>query len=87
MNFLKKLKDFIFGNRNIEKINEINELETVSDICDWAVNRIDSLHGEDANAIISEFSEWINISDQTEELEYFYIENQGWTEDQEIDVR
>lgn len=86
MNFLKKLKNLFFGDTK-KKIVESNDLETVVDICDWAVNRIDQLHGKDAKAVISEFDEWINVPEQVEEIEYLYIDSEGWTEDQEVDVR
>jgi hypothetical protein len=63
----------------------------VSQVRDWAVKKIDLLHEADrhrnAKALAAEFDEWINIPDGTEELEYLSIENEEWTDEQEIDIR
>jgi hypothetical protein len=63
----------------------------VAQVRDWAVKKIDLLHESDrhrnAKALAAEFDEWINISEDTEELEYLSIENEEWTDEQEIDIR
>ena len=63
----------------------------VAQVRDWAVNKIDLLHEADrhrnAKALAAEFDEWINLPEGTEELEYFCLENEDWTDEQEIDVR
>ncbi len=63
----------------------------VAQVRDWAVKKIDLLHESDrhrnAKALEAEFSEWINLSKETEELEYLCIEDEGWTDEQEIDIR
>jgi hypothetical protein len=63
----------------------------VSQVRDWAINKIDLLHEADrhrnAKALAAEFDEWINIPDGTEELDYLSIENEEWTDEQEIDIR
>lgn len=63
----------------------------VSQVRDWAVKKIEFLHEADrhrnAKALAAEFDEWINISEEVEELEYFCLENEDWTDEQEIDVR
>jgi hypothetical protein len=65
------------------------ESQSVSQIRDWAIQKIELLHEADrhknARALAAEFDEWINIPDEVEELEYLCLEDQGWT-DQEIDV-
>lgn len=57
---------------------------------EWAIQKIDLLHEADrhrnAKALAAEFDEWINISDENE-IEYFYLEDNQWTDEQEIDVR
>ena len=80
-------------NKNEEKITLDTEIEsqTVSDVRDWAVRKIELLHEADrhrnAKALAAEFNEWINIPDGIEELEYLSIENEEWTDEQEIDIR
>jgi hypothetical protein len=63
----------------------------VAQVRDWAVNKIDLLHEADrhrnAKALAAEFDEWINIPEDAEKLEYFCLENEDWTDEQEIDVR
>ncbi len=63
----------------------------VSQVVEWAVNKIDLLHEADrhrnAKALAAEFDEWINIPDNVEEVDYFYIEDDGWTNEQEVDIR
>jgi hypothetical protein len=63
----------------------------VNQVKEWAVKKIDLLHEADrhknAKALASEFDEWINIPEDTEELDYLCIEDNNWTNDQEIDIR
>jgi hypothetical protein len=63
----------------------------VSQVRDWAVNKIELLREADrhrnAKALAAEFDEWINIPEGTEELDYLCIEDQEWTDEQEIDVQ
>jgi hypothetical protein len=67
------------------------ESEPVAQICEWAINKIELLHEADrhknAQALLAEFDEWINIPEGVEELDYLCLENEDWTDDQEIDVR
>jgi hypothetical protein len=67
------------------------ENESVAQVRDWAVNKIELLHEADrhknAKALLAEFEEWINIPEGTEELDYLCIEQDDWTDEQEIDVR
>ena len=67
------------------------ESEPVAQVRDWAVRKIELLHEADrhrnAKALAAEFDEWINIPDGTEELDYLCIEDQDWTDEQEIDIR
>jgi hypothetical protein len=62
----------------------------ISQVRDWAVNKIESLHEADrhrnAKALAAEFDEWINI-DGENEVEYFYLEDDQWTDEQEIDIK
>ena len=62
----------------------------VSDVRDWAVKKIELLHEADrhrnAKALLAEFSEWINIPEGTEELDYLCIEDNEWTDEKEVDV-
>lgn len=82
-----------------ESIPETTEEKTVIEIenpyvlqvKEWAVKKIDLLHEADrhrnAKALAAEFDEWINIPEDIEKLEYFCLENEDWTDEQEIDVR
>ena len=67
------------------------ESEPVSQVREWAVEKIQLLHDADrhknANALLAEFDEWINIPDGTDELNYLCLEDQDWTDEQEIDIR
>jgi hypothetical protein len=67
------------------------ESEPVSQVREWAVEKIQLLHDADrhknANALLAEFDEWINIPDGVEELDYLCLEDQDWTDEQEIDIR
>jgi len=74
---------------NVEE--PIIENPYVNRVVEWAVNKIDLLHEADrhrnAKALAAEFDEWINIPDNVGEVDYFYIEDDGWTKDSEIDIR
>ena len=67
--------------------NNIIYNKEISDIRDWAMKKMKSLHKKDDLALAAEFDEWILIADDVDELEYLSIENPGWTEDREIDVK
>ena len=79
------------------KTEENSNLETkienssINQVRDWAINKIELLHEADrhrnANALLAEFDEWINVPEGTEELEYLCLEDEDWTDDQEVDVR
>ena len=76
-----------------EKITMETEIESepVSHVREWAINKIELLHEADrhknAQALLAEFDEWINLPEGTEELEYLCLEDETWTDDPEIDVR
>ena len=65
--------------------------EPVALVREWAINKIELLHEADrhrnAQALLAEFDEWINLPEGTEELEYLCLEDEDWTDDQEVDVR
>ncbi len=67
------------------------ESEPVALVREWAINKIELLHEADrhknAQALLAEFEEWINLPEGVEELEYLCLEDEDWTDDQEIDVR
>jgi hypothetical protein len=67
------------------------ESEPVALVREWAINKIELLHEADrhknAQALLAEFDEWINIPEGTQELDYLCLEDQDWTDEQEIDVR
>ena len=67
------------------------ESEPVAFVREWAMNKIELLHEADrhknAQALLAEFDEWINLPEGTEELEYLCLEDEDWTDDQEVDVR
>jgi hypothetical protein len=67
------------------------ESEPVSQVREWAVEKIQLLHDADrhknANALLAEFDEWINIPDGQDEIDYLCLENDDWTDEQEIDIR
>ena len=76
-----------------EKTTMETQIEPVPYVRDWCIDRIHHLadHGgmEDqlnALAIASEFDEWINIPEGTQEIDYLCLEEEGWG-DQEIDIR
>jgi len=63
------------------------KIETVVQVRDWAIERIQSAENyEIAVAISEEFLEWLD-PDDTEELEYFSLETVEDYGDQEIDVK
>lgn len=60
---------------------------------DWSIERIETLSSTDngydklsALAIAEEFYEWIDIDENSGELEYLALEDSSWTKDQEIDT-
>ena len=63
----------------------------VNQVREWAMKKIDLLHDADrhrnAKALAAEFDEWINIPEGTEEMDYLCLEDNEWTDEQEIDVR
>ena len=73
-----------------EEVVTIHNQE-LADIRNWAVQKIELLHEADrhrnARALAAEFDEWINVPDDVDEIEYISINNEDWTDDQEIDVR
>jgi hypothetical protein len=99
---LKKLYNYLTEEETpvvYEEPQETTEKQTmieiknpyVNQVKEWAVKKIDLLHEADrhknAKALASEFDEWINLSEDTEELDYLCIEDNNWTNDQEIDIR
>ena len=54
------------------------ETNPVNHIRDWAIQKIDLLHEADrhrnANALLAEFDEWINLPDGVDEIEYICLE-------------
>ena len=67
------------------------ESEPVAKVRKWAVEKIQLLHESDrhknAKALLAEFDEWINIPEDVEELEYLCLEERGWTDEEELDVK
>jgi len=67
------------------------ESEPVAFVREWAINKIELLHDADrhknAQALLAEFDEWINIPEGVEELNYLCLEDEDWTDEQEVDVR
>jgi len=63
----------------------------VNQVREWAMKKIDLLHDADrhrnAKALLAEFDEWINIPEGTEEINYLCLEDNEWTDEQEVDVR
>lgn len=76
---------------NEEILESTIENSYVSDVRDWAVKKIELLHEADrhrnAKALAAEFDEWINIPEGTEELDYLCLEDNEWTDEQEVDVK
>jgi hypothetical protein len=64
-------------------------IEPVVQVRDWAIDRIESLHGQDrhknAVALAAEFDEWLDIPEGTQEIDYLCLEDDGWSE-QEVDT-
>ena len=67
------------------------ELEPVVIVRNWVINKIEMLHEADqhknAKALTAEFEEWINIPEGTDELHYICIEEEGWSNENEIDAK
>ena len=67
------------------------ESEPVALVREWAINKIELLHDADrhknAQALLAEFDEWINIPEGTSELDYLCLEEEGWTDEEELDIR
>jgi hypothetical protein len=69
--------------------------EPVLEVREWAIKKIQLLHDADrhrnAKALAAEFDEWINIPCGDDEITYICVESdmkeQGWTEEQEIDIK
>jgi len=65
--------------------------EPVAQVREWAMNKIELLHEADrhknAQALLAEFDEWINIPEGVQELDYLCLEDEDWTDEQEVDVR
>ena len=65
--------------------------EPVAQVREWAMNKIELLHEADrhknAQALLAEFDEWINIPEGVDRLDYICLEDEDWTDEQEIDVR
>jgi hypothetical protein len=73
-------------------MNEI-VIDPILEVRNWSIDRINSLIEKQENesnlnalALIKEFEDWID----TEEITYTVIQNslkdEGWTEEQEIDI-
>ena len=56
-----------------EKIIMATQIEPVVQVRDWVIERIENLHDQDrhknAIALMEEFNEWLDISEETEEIE------------------
>ena len=74
-----------------EKIIMETQIEPVVQIRDWAIEKIELLHEADrhknAAALLAEFDEWINLPEGEDEINYLCIEDDDWTDEQEVDVR
>ena len=59
-------------------LKELLDNNTLSDIKDWAVNKIDLLHESDrhknAKSLEQEFEEWIHIPEEVQEIEIMYMD-------------
>ena len=73
-----------------EKITMETQTDPVNQVRDWAMGKIELLHEADrhknAKALLAEFDEWINLPEDQDEIEYLCIEDDDWTDEQEIDV-
>jgi len=74
-----------------EKITMETQTDPVNQVRDWAMGKIELLHEADrhknAKALLAEFDEWINLPEDEDEITYLCLENDDWTDDQEVDVR
>jgi hypothetical protein len=65
--------------------------EPVAQVREWAINKIELLHDADrhknAQALLAEFDEWINIPEGVTELDYLCLEEENWTDEEELDIR
>lgn len=88
---IRLIRYFIRGEMKENPKTVTVESSSVNDAKEWAIKKIELLHESDrhrnALALQSEFDEWINIPDGVNEIEYIYLENSEWTEEQELDVR
>ena len=100
MNFLRLIKKLIkrlttepsvhiVDEMTSRKIIMETQIEPVVKVRDWAIEKIEMLYAADshhnADALLAEFDEWINIPDGKEEIDYLCLEDNQWT-DQELDV-
>ena len=74
-----------------EKIIMETQTDPVNQVRDWAMGKIELLHEADshknAKALLAEFDEWINLPEDEDEITYLCLEDEDWTDDQEVDVR
>ena len=74
-----------------EKITMETQIDPVNHVRDWAMDKIELLHEADrhknAKALLAEFDEWINLPEDEDEITYLCLENDDWSDEQEIDVR
>ena len=65
-------------------------IEPVSQVRDWAIDRIESLHNQDrhrnAVALAAEFEEWLDIPEGTQEIDYLCLEEDDGCNEQEVDT-
>ena len=72
-------------------------IDSTEDVVVWAIDRINDLIEQDteesrsqAMALIKEYEEWIDSVQNDQEVSYTVIkskDNQGWTQEQEIDIQ
>jgi len=74
-----------------EKTTMETQIDPVNHVRDWAMDKIELLHEADrhrnAKALLAEFDEWINRPEGEDEITYLCLEDEDWTDEQEIDVR
>ena len=74
-----------------EKITMETQINPVIHVRDWAMDKIELLHEADrhrnARALAAEFDEWINLPEGEDEISYLCLEDDDWTDEQEVDVR
>jgi hypothetical protein len=67
------------------------QIDPVNYVRDWAIDRIVDLKDqekiENAKSIMAEFDEWINLPEDEDEISYLCLEDEEWTEEQEIDTK